>query len=134
MAKLVFESRDGVRHETIVQGLGAVLVATDSNNFNVPAFMQMEADRAEELTRIPKSQNDNNHIYFGAHVRVLDVTLPYGFDRQLARAIAAHQEMPRYEVWKFVTTIEVKSLALYVDAELSRLIRRYDAAPPIKAQ
>jgi hypothetical protein len=104
-----------------------MLYVNTSNEIHVPKFMPMAADRAEELTNFLAAQADGNKIYFSAHMRVLGTTPTYDQQRY----------MKNRTITKFVGgifNIEIISLALYADPELSRLIHQYDAPTPIKAK
>lgn len=97
------------------------------NEIKVPDFMSMDAARAEELTNILAEQNDRNQIYFSAHVRVTDIETTYQQQRM----------MDKGTVTSFgggILIIEIRSLELFADSDLTHLIQSYDAPTQNHAQ
>ncbi len=92
-------------------------------NFNsaveVPAFLPMSADRAEELTNFLVNQDEGNSVYFGAHVTVTRIV---PFDSQQKRMVSRQVT----GLMAGILIVEINSLGLFADADLTHLIHRYD--------
>lgn len=104
-----------------------VYYANAVNEIIVPEFLPMSANRAEELTNFLARRNDRNTIYFAAHVRVLATSVYETVLSQMNNSAATTFD-------NSVLFVELRSLALYADPELTYLIHLYPAPTSIVAK
>jgi hypothetical protein len=95
-----------------------ILYVNCDTEVEVPDFLPMSEDRAESLTNLFANRVDGDNVYFGAHLTARRFGVTY---RQSCKT-----ENRTRDYTGAILIIEINSLGMYADAELTHLIHRYD--------